>query len=269
MKFINLSLVIFLVFPFWGCDNSFNPFEEGKVSYSIYGYMNIYEEVNYIRVKDLNKTLDETGEEIDAEVLLENLDNGRTQILQDTVVEFDGVKTHNFRTTMNIKPDTDYRVTVERSDGQTASITATTPYISETTIEPTSANCTTQVNINFEPIRSKLGLDMEVGFYFNNVLLWTRVNNILIETENNVDLYFTPSKFINEVIDREEEVFCEDLSDDIFEVRYIHYGPGIFEETLSDTLAISGGVGRFGAFYEDSFSIRIDTTNLCPPICRP
>lgn len=78
---------------------------------------------------------DTTGK-IDAEVTLRNLDNGLKEILQDTIVKFDGIETHNFRTTMDLYPETEYRVSVERSDGKVTSATATTPAIAERELRP-------------------------------------------------------------------------------------------------------------------------------------
>lgn len=260
--FVVLCLLVGIV----ACDNTLDAFDEEKGLYSIYGYLNLDEDINYIRVKDLNSTLSENiGEDIDANVTFENLKTGTTQTLEDTVVEFDGVKTHNFWTTMDIEPDTKYQVSVERSDGRQTSAIATTPYKARTNVNPIAANCTTQVNVNFQPVRSKFGLSVELGFYYKQDLFWVRVNNLLIERENSVTLSIMPIDLISDPF--EGRLLCEQLSDDSFEVRYTHYGPDLFKDTVSDTLRIPGGSGRFGAYYKDAFTFPIDTTSLCPPYC--
>lgn len=265
MKYLNNYVMILLLLISSGCDNSLNALDEEEGLYSIYGYLNLYEDNNYIRIKDINQTLKDSDGILDAKVTFENLDNGTTEVLQDTVVDFDGVKTHNFRTTIDINPDTEYRVTAKRSDGRTTSAIAKTPFIAETNVNPMGANCITAVNIDFEPVRSKNSLWVEVGFQYNQNLFWVRINTLLVETDNTVNASFTPFMLINEAFD--ERILCEDLSDDTFEVRYTHYGPDLFENTISDTLDVPGGAGRFGAFYKDSFSFPIDTVSLCPPLC--
>lgn len=267
MKYFNTYTVILLLLLSSGCDNSMNAFDEEEGLYSIYGYLDLHEDINYIRIKDINETLQDSDGVIDAKVTFENLDNSTSEILQDTVVEFDGVKTHNFRTTLDINPDTEYRVTAERSDGKTASATAITPYIAETSVNPMGENCSTTVNIDFEPVRSKNSLWVDVGFYYNQDLFWVPINTLLIEIGNKVNATFTPMMLINEAFEG-ETIYCFELSDDTFEVRYTHYGPGIYEEAVSDSIGIPGGSGRFGAFYKDSFSFPIDTTGICPPSCN-
>lgn len=272
------GIILFLLcLAISGCDNALDPLDEEKGNFSIHGYLNLDKKANYIRVKDLNTTYrqDSTGK-IDADVTFENLKTGETQTLEDTVVEFDGIKTHNFRTTMDIRPDTKYKVTVEDSVGQTTSATATTPFRAERKIEPKIPNCTTRVNINFEPARSQFGFLLEVAFEYKNDLFWLQMNEYLLDSDSGVTASFEPWTVLKKIFEAEPptlndiyeegEVFCHQLSSDIYKVRYTHYGPGLYENTISDTLAIPGGAGRFGALYRDDFSFRIDTTELCPPL---
>lgn len=263
---------------FSGCDNSLDPLDEERGVYSIYGYLNIYEDINYIRVKNLNTSLQQdTTDQIDAEVTFENLDSGLTETLEDTIVEFEGIKTHNFKTTIDIKPETKYRVEVERSDGRTTSATATAPPIAKTDVNPVGANCTTPVDISFEPVQNQLALKVDIGFDYNNTTYWVRSNRFITDSEDKITISVTPFRILEEVFAvppapnnsyQEGEVFCHELNSDIFKVHYSHYGPDLFTNTISDTLRIPGGTGRFGALYKDSFSFKIDTTPLCPPLPR-
>lgn len=265
MKQISMYLTV-LLFVLVSCDNSIYPFNEEKGLYSIYGYLDLYEDVNHIRVKDLNKTLiQDTINAIDAEVTFKNLKKGATQVLEDTVVKFDGVKTHNFFTTMGINPNTEYQVSVKTSDEKAITATTTTPYIADTHVHPMGANCTTQVQINFEPVRSQFALRVELGFYYKQKLFWLRAHNYKYENENGVNIFFTPYKLLNDRF--EESLVCEELSDDLIDVRYTHYGPDLYGTAVSDVFEIPGGVGRFGAYYNDTFSFPIDTLSLCPPYC--
>lgn len=117
------NLFSWMILPaiFWfflSCDNSLDPLDEEKGAYSIYGYLNLYKDINYIRVKNLNITYLQDSTNIDAEVTLENIYSGATEILEDTIVVFDSLKTHNFCRTMDIQPHIEYRVSVEGSDGK-------------------------------------------------------------------------------------------------------------------------------------------------------
>lgn len=275
IKYLNCWIVILvLLFISAGCDNSVDPLDEEEGAYSIYGYLNLYKDVNYIRVKDLNKTFEESGtDEFAAEVILKNLNNGATENLEDTIVAFGDVKTHNFRTTMDLQPDTRYRVSVKGSDGKKTSATATTPPIAERNVVPFGANCTTRVDLIFDPVKSNNSLNLKVGFDYNSKTFWVRADKFLGDKNGKVIASFTPWTILEEVFQvfpsnnslDEGEVFCDQLDSEVFKVRYTHFGPDLFTGKISDTLSIPGGAGRFGGLYRDSFSFRIDTTKLCPP----
>lgn len=270
------AILVFLL-AFSGCDNSLDPLDEERGGYSIYGYLNLYKDVNYIRVKNLNTSIDQdTTSEIDAEVTFENLENGLTQTLEDTIVEFDGLKTHNFQTTLDINPETKYRVKVERADGRITTATATAPAIAERDLIPKQADCMTYFHLSFEPVLSEFDIIVDFGFHYNTETYWVRANEFLHESENKATISVTPFRILEDVFGvgippqnwqyNEGEIFCHELDDDIFEVRYTHYGPDLFDNTISDTLQIPGGAGRFGALYRDYFTFEIDTTRLCPPL---
>lgn len=264
-----------------GCDNSMDPFDEEKGSFSIYGYLDIHEEQNYIRIKDINQPhRSDATEAIDAVVTLENIYTGITETLEDSTVEFDGVFTHNFRTTMDITPDTRYRVTAERSDGVTKTVTATTPPIANVTVEPTGENCLTPIELILEPVHDRNDISLEIGFTLNDHRFWVRMQPDIpgMQNDNSEDdlfyLLFAPIDILDEVFNPPfgggERRWCHELDTDQLYVRYTHFGPDFFDETASDSAGvvdIPGGTERFGGLYNDSFSITIDTSKICPPGC--
>lgn len=261
-----------------GCDSSFTPLNEDKGRFSIYGYLNLDSQINYIRVKNLNTPfLKDTVREIDAEVTLTNMDKGITETLQDTIVEFDGVKTHNFRTTMDIQSNQKYKVSVKGSDGRRTYATATAPVRAETSVIPQIPNCTTKVNINFEPIRSQFDLRLEIGFEYKSDMFWVPMNDYISHSNGGVIASFTPWRVLEKVFEvgdppapdgyyEEGEVFCHQLSSRNYHARYTHYSPDLLQNSISDTLSLPGGTGKFGAFYQNVLRFRIDTTELCPPL---
>lgn len=135
MRFNALHIVDLMVLAFlsilWGCDNTLEPFEENIGNYSVYGALDINKDINYIRIKDLSLTNDEAPETIDITVTLKSLSSGEIETLKDTLVVFDGVNTHNFVSRMNIEPETTYRLTVTDPNGDSFSVSATTPKLIE------------------------------------------------------------------------------------------------------------------------------------------
>lgn len=290
MSLITKYLSVWVIIPVLlilslGCDNSLNPLDEDKGNFSIYGYLDLDKKINYIRVKNLNTTFrEDTGGNIDAEVTLTNLDEGITETLQDTIVVFDGVKTHNFRTTIDIRPGTAYKVSAESSGGRKTTAKATAPLRAETGVMPKVPNCTTRVNLSFNPVETVFSLKLEIGFEYKQDMFWVTMNDYIADSEGGVTASFEPwtvLKKVFEVVEEDEitrgqspfddvldegEVFCHQLDSEFYYARYSHYSPKLFQNTISDTLAIPDGAGRFGAFYSDSFTFKIDTTKLCPPV---
>lgn len=267
------SCIVFLIS---GCDNNIQPLNTEKGVFSIYGYLNLNKDENFIRVKNLNKPLiDDTTQTIDAKVTFRNIDNGNSEILEDSVVEFDGVKTHNFRTTMEIKPNTGYEVTAENSQGEKVTAQTVTPYKSQITVKPTAPVCTTNVDLKMKPIRSKYAIRLEMGFDYDGETFWLEQHQSMIKTGESANLHFTPIQIIQELTSNEDEqgsppqedVYCEDLDSNLFHIRYTHYGPGLYGNDISDTLKVPGGAGRLGAFYKDTYNFPIDTRRICPPLC--
>lgn len=261
--FVYLTLI--LVFTaLSSCDNSMDPFNKEKGVYSIYGYLDLDKNVNYIRVKDLNKPLSrDSTDEIDATVTLENVTENKVETLQDTLFKYQDVYTHNFPTTMEINPGDKYQVTAERSDGELVTATATAPQIADANWGPTDSYCQFPIEITFEPVEYKYDLELSIGFDYQDIRYW--VNPDVSQVEGKLIVYrFTPNSIINDF-----EIACHNLDDDKLFAKYTHYGPD-FDHMVSGNSEDPEKTVTFGALYEDSFSFKIDTTNIpCPPICTP
>jgi len=270
--FVLLSALLITVFLAVSCDNTLHPFNKDKGLYSVYGYLDIDSDVNYIRIKDLNMPfVEDSTRKIDAKVRLTNERNEVSQTLTDSVVEFEGLYTHNFRTTLDINPDTKYQLTVKRSDGKVATATATTPRIADTNVDPLNADCRTPITVRFKPVLKKADLYVRIGFEYRNKKYW--VNPFLQTRKDEPELIymrFTPQDIIAKIFSDDRgrpTIACYQLSSKIFYVDYIHYGPDFNQGSSSDTLDIPGGAGKFGGLYNRRFHFPIDTTNLCR-ICK-
>ena len=285
----NKSTFVFLglVFCFFitGCENSIQPLDRDNGVFSIYGIFDLKKEVNFVRVKDLNQTLlQDTAGTIDATVVIENMQSGNSDVMQDSIVAFDGVKTHNFYTGMDILPDSRYRVSVERSDGRTVSAEAVTPSIAETAVKPVMENCLTSINVTFTPVADRNLLRLSFGFNYEGQRWWVNPRaNVLgnpddFAGDGDTQAYsFTPKTIIdlyppgegNNPFDNDDgiELWCHQLDNGEFYIRYTHYGPDFFDSFTSDSLQIPGGTGRLGALYKDTLNFQIDTVNVCKPNC--
>lgn len=111
------------------CDESFDPVKENDLFYySVFGYLDSSEERQWIRVIHLQEETDTTGRGIDGIVTLENLESGETSVLNDSLFQYsNNIYAYNFWTEQDIDPAGTYRITAERSDGVTSSVTVETP----------------------------------------------------------------------------------------------------------------------------------------------
>ncbi len=261
-----LPAIILPVVIITACDNTIDPFDDSAGIYSIYGYLEIGETPNYIRISDLNEPMIDNPEQgLDAVATLENLESGEQQTLPDSVVQFEDIYTFNFRSDLEIKPETTYRLTVERSDGAQSETYATTPEIPEPQVFPTGENCETFVNVIFPGVTEPMLFRASVGFDYNGERRW--VNPVLRQTsQDDIVLAFTPIQILDLYFQPEvtgQKVWCHELDSDQLYVRYDRLGPdwyGSIDE--SDTLDVVDGSGRFGGLYRDTFSFEIDDVDV-------
>lgn len=112
-----------------GCDDTVQPFlEDENAIFSMYGYLDLRADTQWVRVMPVRQTLLLGPDPIDAVVTLEHLGSGRVVTLHDSLVTFvdprlgGAAYAHNFWTTERLEPEASYRLRAARSDG--ASTTA-------------------------------------------------------------------------------------------------------------------------------------------------
>lgn len=263
-----LFSVILAGFVLGGCDNTLEPLNKEKGIYSVYGFVDVRDEVNYIRVKNMNIPLvDDTSSTIDATVTLTDVNRGISRILEDSLVQFDSVVTHNFRTRLDIQPETTYRLDVEGGDGRTVSATTTTPGIARYNAAPTGEPCDSLITVTFKPVKKEtiivMGLQFLIGgqWFGEFRTLQAPVSG---SYDGSVSYTFMPLEFIRESLN-DNSLHCWSMDTEYFYVDYIHYGPD-YEfggaTNVSDSLQIPGGAGQFVGLLRNSFKIRIDTTEI-------
>lgn len=251
------------------CDNTLDPIDKETGIYAIYGFLDLDEEINYIRVRDLNAPFTaEATQDIDAVVTLENLESGTTQILESTVMEYEGVFLHNFQVNGKISSDTQYRLTAKRSDGVTVSVLTTTPTMPEPSVVPTNQDCYIPIDVKFEPTNGgtivlRVGFQIGFEYWLSPQVLKTNEEN----PEEKISYTFTPREQLALVPGTGGNLSCHDMRDDNFYINYIHYSPGFYEKISNDPFDILASTERFGALYEDTLFIPIDTSRVCPQDC--
>ncbi len=273
LSFGSRWLLILLILPASGlfvngCDNSIEPLDEERGIFSIYGALDMNSDLNYIRVRDLNVPIRD-GEIVDFEgrVTLENLSTAETEELRDRLVEFSGVYVWNFESSMPIEPETAYQVAAVSPEGRRVTAEATTPNFADVNVLNELPDCTTSVTVRFEPLTSG-EIRPEFGIEWLGQIFWTSFRSgpaLKSKPEEALEIRFTPRELIESALDLRK--WCHELPGNTVYVRFTHFGPDFFEDTVSDTLRIPGGAGNFGAYYEDSHSFRIDTSNVCFPFC--
>jgi len=252
-----VTLITFLIGV--GCDNTVDPFEEEAGQFSIQGVLTLSQNQHFIRVKDLKDPLiRDSTRVLDATVTLENLATGTTETLADSVVIFDGIFTHNFRTDQDIQPGARYRLTVERPDGRRSQATATMPERTEVDVTPPkteSVGCMEGIILRFQNVPDERLLRRSVGVRWNDELHWVRDD---VDTQNG----FRPVSIVEEVIPRRvldtapsEALYCTLLDDNRVRIAYTHFGPDWpTDRVLANPIRsnVENGLGVFGGVHRDT-----------------
>jgi len=124
------GIVLFLVCV-TGCDTGVDvlrPSDEFR--FSLFGTLDVATDTQVVRVEPIGDTTQVGApEEIDAQVVLENLDTGTEVSMQDSFATVSGgiAQVHNFWTTHPIRPSTSYRIRVEKEGTAVTTATTTTP----------------------------------------------------------------------------------------------------------------------------------------------
>jgi len=260
-KFIRISVCIAVLFLFANCDNSFDPTDRNNGTYSVHGMLDLLEESNYVRVRNMNApfTLEAT-EELDVVVTLQNVDTGESRMLEPSVREYRGVYLHTFSYDEQAIPDTGYLLTVESSDGFKVELETVTPTHPEPQIIREDDGCTTPVNMVFDPMNggtltvrfgTELDTEEEDGMW-GRILTFEPSNY-----EDRVSISFTPLRTAQGIEASFGTCFSL-LPDRKLYAAIAHYSPGFYEELNEEVTNILETTRRFGGFYADTLAIPVD-----------
>lgn len=266
MKLFYLIIIVLAGNFFSSCDNNLKVLDEETGLYSIYGNLDLDEEINYIRVRDLNTPFSkEATELIDAEVMLENLETGGSELLQSERVEYQSMYLHNFVVNGEIQPDTEYRLSVTRSDGVVVSETLLTPTKPEAVVSPQNQKCDIPIKISIEPLNGGTVV-FRFGTTPNKNGSWTQ--DFIFGPDHygnstSINPEFTPL-YLAQRATQSTSFSCEVLFEN--EALYVwlkHYAPGFYEKAtdeLDQPDDILENTRLLGAYYEVIFAIPVNTS---------
>lgn len=274
MRIINYSILLLIapVILITSCDNTLEPIDRDTGIYGIYGYLDLNEDVSYIRVRDLNApfTIDATTE-LDAVVTLSNLTSGTSAVLESNIREYEGVLLHTYFFDGEVVPDSEYQLSVERSDGATVRMKTLTPTFPPPVATPVNQDCYTPIDVEFAPLNEGT-IVLRVGLGPEDDDIWGPPK--VFEPEDyqpgeNLVFQFTPNEEIFFVSTFEESVRCGDvLEDNNFYISYTHYAEGFYEQIANDPFDILQSTQRFGALYRDTVLVPVDISKVCPQDCE-
>lgn len=264
--------VLVAMLLFWsGCDNTVDPFVEENGQFSIHGLLTVSKVKHFIRVKDLNDPVDaDSARVLDATVTLENMSTGTTETLTDSIVTFDGLFTHNFRTDQDIQPGTSYRLRVERPNGRFSEATATMPPAATLEIEPTptdTAKCDGQILLTFEGVPLDGLVRISAAVRWEDQLHWTEQKRLTLPTGG-----YVPWRIINQVLPDpvlrsvgDPAQYCSELlDDDTVHITYTRFGPDWpADSVLANPIesSVKNGLGIFGGIQRDTVLRTVDTSD--------
>lgn len=254
-----------------GCETSVDPFVEENGQFSVYGFLSLTGEKHFIRVKDLNEPVTQgSTRALDATVTLENLKTGTAETLADSIVTFDGIATHNFRSEQEIQPKATYRLTVERPNGRASHATATMPLRTKVEVEPEDpVGCIESADYHFPNVSAPRFLEASVGVdVTGGKLRWVELGRPTVGPDGTLMYSFDLSLILQELLPRatlEEagppEDYCILVVDKKVRMAYTHFGPDWpLDSTFVDPLAsdVESGLGVFGGLHRDTLVKTID-----------
>lgn len=280
---IQLLLILLVGIGFNSCkERAINAFEDEQGIFSVYGALEVGNDRNVIRVRNLLEPFSaDSAFPFDAAVTFTDLQTGETSQLRDSVVSFEVGKTHNFILEEELELDSKYQITVERADdGASATSIATTPGLTDASFFPQEfILCETNIEFRFNNVEPTEFVQMEVGAVYQNELHWAPMKIVgKIEYDNQLDIMkviMSPRNLLVEVFPPVlpdnpyfdpftlfPTVSCDQLDSNEIMIRYKHFGPewqpGLTIENGSIDIEsgdIENGLGFFGAYRVDSFTV--------------
>lgn len=125
-----LSIIIFIAFLISSCNDTFEPMQEDHpYEFSMYGFLDVHADTQYVRIMPIGKTLlPITTETHEYTVSLSRLSTQETLLMEPVKIEFGSHYAYwNYRTTEPIIPNDGYHILVANESGNFSSVDIVMP----------------------------------------------------------------------------------------------------------------------------------------------
>lgn len=266
---VSSAVVIFLLFS---CDNTLDPLDRNNGTYAIYGFLNLEEDIHYIRVRDLHAPFTkEATQTLDATASLHNLTLGTSTLLESDSKEHRDVFQHNFIYRDSVYTEHSYKLSIERSDGVVVEHITKTPTIPEPVVEPVNQHCYVPIEFSLGPLNGgtvvlRMGLGPEKDSKWGPPQILKPDES---DPTGTITYSFTPYELLFVILDAfNSHLLCADfLNTGHAYISYIHYSEGFYEKLAADDFDIIPSTMQFGSLYYDTLSVPVDTRPVCPQDC--
>lgn len=281
-----------------GCDNTIEPFSE-RGAYSIYGVLSSSRSDQLIRVKPLDVPISKIdSNSLNATVTLENVTDGTSEILEDSVIAFSDAEstilTHNFVTESPILPETNYRLQIEGPDGRTVEAETVTPTDIDADIAPQQGACLEVFRAVFNRVKDvrnvRAAVEIKLEEFPQSDPWVTMLRHDVVQPAEDADvtMTFTPRSVIERLNEAVEEnindpplpdslspfcwrsSLCGLLDSNEIRVRYRYLGPDWYGNVPKDSITydplasndVTNGLGFFGSVRHDVQTTTVDTASF-------
>lgn len=130
-KIASLFVTLLIVALGAGCDDTFEPFQENELFFSMYGVLDLHADTQWVRIMPIGQTLfTDEPESNNVEVSLTRLSTGETTALNDSVFVFgNDAYVWNYWQPMTLHPNEPYRLTARNEEGNESVAQITMPSV--------------------------------------------------------------------------------------------------------------------------------------------
>jgi len=282
-RFILILICILAVLLCSSCEeNTINPIEDDRGIFSFYGYLEVGQTPNYVRIRNIDEPFLSDIDSLDGVVTFENMESGETFTLRDTTINFSGNRTHNYIIEEQIHYDTTYLLVAERSDGLISTSKVKTPEQTELILSPSeNVQCLNDINFTFKNVAYPEQIHFTITATYQGINHTGDLEVFAdelerIEDSDEMRIRLSPSNLLVEVFtpilpDNPffdpfrlfPTVSCSQLDTPLLEITYTHYGAEWatakpFGGTINtDSGVVENGLGFFGTFVRETVAISL------------
>ncbi|MBO6537339.1 MAG: hypothetical protein JJ966_14035 [Balneolaceae bacterium] len=287
------AIILVLLITMASCDTErvINPFEESIGSYSVYGAVELNEDKNLIRIRDVSIPFlaDSSVGYNDIDVSLKEVETGRNIGLRDTTINYNGNYTLNFIIQEDLQPRVAYTFEISYENEEIVYSTFTMPGVGTLRInrDPVQ-DCYHKVRFTWDNVLAPEYVLAEAGVNYNGQTFWGEVERVdepdHVPGTNTMDMELTVRNLLVDIFPPpiggegasntppefwKPEVECHQLDNNEIYIRYIHFGPEWeqFEETdyyvfdMLDSGQIENGIGFLGGIRRGILTFSVDDLN--------